>query len=121
MFDDDFFMPMVKRFGPAIDIYEDGDNVVAEASLPGIDPKDVDVTVENDTLTLQGQTKSEQEEKDKNYYRKEVRSGSFHRSVQLPYAVDGDKAKASYENGVLRIIIPKAEHAKAKKITIESK
>jgi len=127
MFDDDFLMPIAKRFGPAIDIYEDGDNVVAEASLPGVDPKDVDVTVENDILTIQGQSKSEQEQKlaDEqraiNYYRKEVRSGSFHRTVQLPYAVNGDQAKATYENGILKISIPKAEHAKAKKITIETR
>lgn len=121
MFEDDFFMPVARRFGPAIDIYEDGDSVIAEAALPGIDPKDVEVSVENDILTIQGQTKSEKEEKNKDYYRKEVRSGSFHRSVQLPYAVDGDKANAEYRDGILKISVPRAEHAKRKTITVESK
>jgi HSP20 family protein len=120
---DDMFLPVARRgaFAPAMDVYEDGDNLVAEVSIPGLDPKDVDVTVENGILTIQGQTKAESEKREKGYYRREVRAGAFRRAVQLPLAVEGDQAKAIYEHGLLKITIPKAEHAKAKKISVETR
>lgn len=108
-------------FAPAMDIYEDENNVFVESSLPGIDPKDVEISVENDILTIEGRTEKKSEVDEKNYYRKEVRAGSFHRSVALPKAVKGEDAKAEYENGMLKITIPKEERAKPKTIKVEVK
>lgn len=103
---------------PAIDVYEDKDNVFVEASLPGMEEKDVEVFVENDVLTIQGQNESQSEVDEKNYYRKEVRVGSFHRQVVLPHAVQGDKAKADYDKGILKVTLPKREETKPKSIKI---
>lgn len=119
------FMPVVRRgqesFMPAIDMYEDKDNVVIETELSGIDPENVAVSIENDVLTIKGQSEKKSEVEDKNYYRKEIRRGSFYRSIPLPTHVSGDKAKASAEDGVLKISIPKAPEAKPKTIKIETK
>ena len=106
---------------PAIDVYEKGDSIVVEASLPGIDTDKVDVAVENDVLTIEGKEEKKTEVDEKNYYRREVRSGSFHRAVQLPTAVQGDKAEAQYENGVLKVVIPKQERIKPKQVKIAVK
>lgn len=108
-------------FTPALDIYEEKDNVVVEAPLVGIDPEKVDVSIENNILTIKGESEKKSEVDDKNYYRKEVRWGSFYRSVALPTKVDGDKAAATYDNGVLTIRIPKAEEVKPKTIKITAK
>lgn len=108
-------------FMPAIDLYEDKDNVVVEATLAGIDPDNVDISIENDVLTIRGESEKKSEVDDKNYYRKEIRRGSFYRSVPLPARVDGDKATAVAESGVLRISIPKASEIKPKTIKIEKK
>ena len=89
--------------------------------MAGIDPEQVDVAMENDVLTIKGQTEKKSEVEDKNYYRKEMRAGSFYRSVALPARVAGDKAKATYEKGMLKIVIPKAEEAKPKTIKVEVK
>lgn len=106
---------------PAIDLYQTKDDVIAETPLAGIDPKDVAISIENDVLVIEGKSKKESEVDEKNYYLKEIRSGSFHRSVSLPASVDGDKAKAEFENGLLKITIPKAERAKPKTIAIDVK
>ena len=103
---------------PAVDVYEDKDNVFVEASLPGIDEKDVEISVENDILTIEGKTEQKSEVEEKNYYRKEMRSGAFHRQVALPHAVQGDKAKADYAKGMLKITLPKREETKPKSIKI---
>ena len=108
-------------FTPAIDVYEDKDAVVVETPLAGIDPEKVDISIENDVLTIRGESEKKTEVEDKNYYRKEVRSGSFYRAVQLPTRVLGDKAEASYDKGVLTINIPKAPEAKPKNIKIKTK
>ena len=110
-----------RAFAPAVDVYEDKDNVFVEAPLAGVSPKDVEITIENDILTVRGETKKESEVDEKNYYRKEVRSGSFQRSVALPSHVLGDKAKAESHDGMLKITIPKAEEAKPKTIKVEVK
>lgn len=109
------------NFTPAIDVYEDKDNVIVEAPLAGIEPEKVNISVENDVLTIKGDVEKKSEVEDKNYYRKEVRSGSFYRSIQLPQHVKGDEARAVYEKGVLKISVPKAEEIKPKKIQIETK
>jgi len=120
-FDDDLFtMPQIFRTGwdLAVDIFDEGDSVVAEMTLPGIDPDKVDITVEDDYLKVSGRREEETEEKKKNYYSKEIRRGSFERVVKLPTSVQGDKAVAEYKNGVLRIKIPKRDEAKPKKIKV---
>jgi HSP20 family protein len=115
---DSFFLPS-QNFLPAIDIYQETDNVIAEVALPGIDPKEVDITIENDVLSISGERKSEREVKREDYYCKEVRGGSFSRSLVLPMSVKGDEAKAKYENGMLRITMPKQESVKPKRISVD--
>lgn len=108
-------------FFPALDVYQDKDNVVAELSVPGIDPAKVDITIENDVLTVNGSSEEKQEVKREDYYRKEVRTGSFSRSVVLPMAVKGNDAQAHYDKGVLTITMPKEESVKPKKVTVSVK
>lgn len=103
---------------PALDVYEDHDNVVVETPLVGIDPKDVAIEIEDNILKISGQSKHRTEVDDKQFYRKEVRYGQFFRSVALPKAVAGDKAAASYKDGILKITVPKTEAAKPKKIQV---
>jgi len=112
---------MTAGFTPAIDVYQDKNNVMVESSLAGIDPEKVEISIENDVLEIKGKTEKKTEVEDKNYYRKEIRSGSFYRAVQLPTRVVGDKAEASYDDGVLTIKIPKAPEAKPRSIKIKAK
>ena len=116
-FGDEFFGQ--SDFFPALDVYQDKDNVVAELALPGIDPSRVDITIENDVLTVSGTTESKQEVKREDYYRKEVRTGSFSRAIVLPMAVKGNDAQAKYDKGVLTITMPKEESVKPKKIAVQ--
>ena len=110
-----------RGFAPAIDVYQTNDAVVVETPLAGVDPKDVAITIENDVLTIRGETQKESEVEDKNYYRKEIRSGSFYRSVALPTRVIGDQAKAESHDGMLKISVPKAEEAKPKTVKVSVK
>lgn len=105
----------------AVDIYETKDDVVVKASLPGVKPEDVEVSVVGDTLTIKGEVKEEKDIKEENYIRKERRYGSFCRSFTLPVSVNADKATAEYENGVLTLTLPKAEEVKPKTIAIKAK
>jgi HSP20 family protein len=106
---------------PAVDVYEDKNNVIVETQLAGVDPEKVDIAIENDVLTIKGESEKKSEVEDKNYYRKEIRRGSFYRSVPLPAHVVGEKASAVAEDGVLKISVPKAPEAKAKVIKIKTK
>jgi len=106
-------------FAPAIDVYETKDDVVVEAPLAGIKPEDVEISIENDVLSIKGESKKESEVDDKNYYRKEIRSGSFFRSVSLPAHVVSSKAEAESKEGMLKITIPKAPESKPKTIKIK--
>jgi HSP20 family protein len=108
-----------KGFVPPMDMYETKDAVVVEAPLAGINPADVEVTVENGVLTVQGQSQKEHEVDDKNYYRKEIRSGSFFRQVSLPVSVKEDEVNAEFEDGVLKIMCPKMEQTQAKKVSVK--
>ncbi len=108
----------VSNFAPAVDIYEDEHNITVKAELPGIDPKDVDVRVENNTLTIKGERKFEKEEKEENFHRIERRYGNFVRSFILPNTVDTDNVKADYENGVLKIQLAKRAEARPKQIKV---
>lgn len=106
-------------FAPAIDVYETKDSVMVETSLAGIDPKDVEVSVQNGVLTIKGESKKETEVDEKNYYRKEVRGGSFYRQVALPAKVREDKVSAEFENGLLKIRAPKSAEAVGKKVNVK--
>ncbi len=125
MFDeeDDFFnFPMIRPTNvPSLDIYQDKDNVYAKVALPGIDPEKINISIENNILTLESSVEKKSEIDEKNYYRKEIRYGSFRRNVQLPTQVEGDKAEAEYEKGILTISIPKKEEVKSKKIAVKVK
>lgn len=106
------------NFVPAVDVYEEKDNVVVEATLPGIKPENMDINVHDDVLTIEGTKSNTSEIDEKNYYRKEVRTGSFHRSVMLPTSVQAAKAKANFKDGVLKITLPKELDKKIKNIKI---
>ena len=105
-------------WAPAVDIYEHDGNIVLKAEIPGIDPKEVDIRVENNVLTLRGERKIDQEIKRDNYHRVERAYGAFSRSFTLPNVVDTDKIKAEYRDGVLRVTLPKREEAKPKQIQV---
>jgi len=111
----------VSGFVPSLDIYQDKENVIVEAPLAGVNPEDVKISIENDVLTIQGESEKKSEVDEKNYFRKEVRYGSFHRSVALPTTVKGEEAKAEYDEGVLKIIIPKKEKVQPKTVKVEIK
>ena len=102
-----------------VDIYEDAENVVIKAELPGINKEDISVSLTEDTVTISGKKAEEKKIEKENYYRKEIRTGSFSRSFTLPCAVDKDKVKATYKNGILEIVLPKSEKEKAKEVKIE--
>ncbi|MFA7087774.1 MAG: Hsp20/alpha crystallin family protein [Patescibacteria group bacterium] len=108
-------------FTPAVDMYEDKDNIVIETQLGGIDPEKVDISIENNVLSIKGESEKKSEVDEKNYYRKEIRRGSFYRSIPLPTKVDGDQATAVNEEGVLKITVPKAAEVKPKTIKIQNK
>lgn len=101
-----------------LDVVRDGDNFVVRASMPGVNPDDIKVSIEDNVLTIRSQTMSEYEHKEGNYLMRERRTGAFHRALRLPDTVDTDKAHPLYEHGVLTITIPKAEAKKAKHLTI---
>ena len=107
------------NWAPPVDIYEHEGNLVLKAELPGIDPKDVDVRVENNVLTLQGERKFESEVKREEYHRVERAYGTFSRSFTLPNVVDTGNIKAEFKDGVLRVTMPKREEAKPKQISIQ--
>jgi HSP20 family protein len=105
-------------WAPAVDIYERDGNIVLQAELPGVDAKEVDIRVENNTLSLRGERKWDNEVKQENYHRVERTYGSFSRSFTLPSVVDQEKIKAEYKDGVLRVTLPKKEEAKPKQISV---
>lgn len=105
-------------WAPAVDIYEKDGNIVLKAELPGVDPKDVDVRVENNLLTLRGERKFDNEVKRDNYHRVERAYGAFSRSFTLPNVVDTGNIKAEYRDGVLHMTLPKREEAKPRQIQI---
>ena len=105
-------------FAPPVDVYEDEHNITLKIEVPGIDEKDVDVRIENNTLTVHGERKFEKEEKEENFRRVERQYGSFTRSFTLPSTVDPEKVQASYEKGILRIQLAKKAEAKPKQIKV---
>ena len=105
---------------PVADISETEDAVEVKAELPGMDPKDIDVSLENGVLTIKGEKKFEDEQKKEDYHRIERSYGSFARSFRLPHEVDEAKVEATYKDGVLRLNLPKAESARPRRIEIAS-
>ncbi len=104
---------------PPIDLSETNDKFTIKAEIPGIDPKEIDISVNNNTLLIKGEKKEEKEEKGKNFYRMERRYGSFSRSIDLPASVDTNKVSAEYKNGVLEINLQKKEEVKPKQINVK--
>src|ERR1700693_1306715 len=105
-------------FAPPVDVYEDEHQVSLKIEVPGIDEKDIDVRVENNTLTVHGERKIEKEEKEENYRRVERQYGSFTRTFNLPPTVEAEKVQADYDKGVLKITLPKKAEAKPKQIKV---
>jgi HSP20 family protein len=107
--------------GVPLDMYETDKDVVVKASVPGMKPEDIQVTVTDDVLTIKGELKAEQEIKRENYHMQEHRYGSFQRSVRLPAPVKSDKAEAVFENGVLTLTLPKTEEVQPRLIKVKAK
>jgi HSP20 family protein len=105
-------------FAPAVDVYEDEHKVTLKIDVPGIDEKDIDIRLENNTLTVHGERKIETEEKEENYRRVERQYGSFTRNFTLPTTVDSENVSATYDKGVLKIALPKKAEAKPKQIKV---
>jgi HSP20 family protein len=106
------------NFAPPVDIYEDEHNITLKIEVPGIEEKDVDVRIENNTLTVHGERKFEKEEKEENYRRVERQYGSFTRSFTLPTTVDPERVQADYDKGVLKVQLAKKAEAKPKQIKV---
>ena len=107
-------------WAPAVDIYEQDNNIVIKTELPGLDPKDVDIRLDNNVLTIKGERKLDNEVKKENYHRVERSYGAFTRSFTLPNTVDPNSIKAEFKDGLLRITLPKREEAKPKQIQIQA-
>lgn len=122
-FFDDWDLPALfgegKSWVPAFDISENEKEYVVTAEIPGIDQKDLEVTLSDGILTVKGEKKQEKEHQGDNYHRLERAYGSFHRSFHIPEKVDAEKVDASYRNGILKLTIPKAETGEVKKIEVK--
>ena len=122
---DDFFtrrpgrdMAMLE-WEPAVEMFETDQDVVTRAALPNIDPKQIDITVTGDSITLRGESKHEEEHTGRNYVRREFRHGSFSRTLPLPTEVKSAEAKATYKDGVLEVKIPKSERVTPRAVKVE--
>jgi HSP20 family protein len=104
-----------------LDMAETEDDVVVQAAIPGVKPDEINISVSGDTLTIRGEVKEDDELEENNYHIREMRRGSVTRSVLLPSKVIADKAKAEFENGILKLTLPKAEEVKPKTISVKAK
>jgi HSP20 family protein len=105
---------------PSLDLSDRGDSLVAELEVPGMDPKEINISVTGDVLTISGEKKREREDKEHSYHLVERSYGKFSRSVQLPSTVDPDRVEASFKDGILTITLDKTEQAKTKKIEVKA-
>ena len=105
--------------GPAIDLFEEKDEIVVKAELPGMAKENIEVNLTDHTLTIKGEKKKEEEIKEENYFRAERAYGSFLRTLELPADVHADKVKASFKNGILEVRLPKTEEAKTKEVKVK--
>jgi HSP20 family protein len=125
LFEDSFVRP--RSYGTAsasielpVDMYETEDDLVVSASVPGVKPEDIEITIVGDALTIKGATKSEFEVERANVHRQERRYGAFTRSLAIPVAIQTDKAEAKFRDGVLTLVLPKADAIKPKTIKVKS-
>lgn len=109
---------VASTWNPSVDIYEKENELVLKAELPGIDENDIEIKIEDNTITLKGDRKFEKETKEENYHRIERSYGSFYRSFTLPRNIDQDKIRAESENGILKVTMPKKAELKPKKVKI---
>ena len=124
LFDEFFTVPAATSSGwsmPMVDMYQTEDEIVVRATMPGLEPEDLDIQITGDLLNIRGEVKHETEEKDAKYHLREHRYQSFARSLMLPAAVVADKAQADMKNGILTLTLPKAEEAKPKTISVKAK
>ena len=124
LIDQFFSMPTTEQAGwglPMVDMYQTEEDIVVKATMPGLDPKDLDIQVTGDILTIRGEVKKEEVKEGTKYHIREHRSQSFSRSLTLPSAVIADKANAEMKNGVLILTLPKAEESKPKVISVKAK
>lgn len=119
-FDEDGF-PSVSKWAPSFDVLDGEKDVTVRAEIPGVDPKDVEVTVSGNLLTISGEKKDFREEKGKQVWRSECSYGSFRRSVELPEGVDADKVTAEHANGILTVRVGKSKAAAAKRIPVSAR
>jgi len=113
-------MPMLSEWEPTVDISEDKDTVTVKAELPGVEQKDIAVSLQDGVLTIKGDKQAEKEEKGKHYHRVERSYGSFFRAVRLPTAVEAGKVSAAFKDGVVTITLPKAPEAKGTMIPVKA-
>lgn len=109
------------RVRPALDVYETEENIVVKATLPGIKPEEVDVTVKGDTLVIKGDTGQEDGDREEHYLLRERAQGTFHRAISLPREIESTKAAAEFQDGVLTVTLPKAERARTRKVEVAVK
>ncbi len=112
---------MAAAWSPAVDVYETSEGIVLKAELPGLNKEDIDIQIKDNTVTLKGERHVEKDVKEENYLRVERAYGAFHRTFTLPTAIQTEKVRAVFKDGVLELNIPKAEDAKPKQIKIEVK
>ncbi len=110
-----------RSWGLAVDMYETNDHLVVKASVPGVKPENLDVTIQGETLTIKGETKEEREDQQGRYHYRERRQGAFSRTLTLPFPIQSDKAEATFENGVVTLTLPKAEEIKPRSIKVQVK
>lgn len=102
----------------AVDLYEEGNNVIAEMNISGVDPEKIDISVEGDYLRVTGAREEEKETKEKHFYSKEISRGSFERTIRIPETVDENAVEAEYKDGILKVTMPKKEETKRDKIKV---
>jgi HSP20 family protein len=129
LMEDSFVLPSMlgeirgsgRSWGLAVDMFETNDHLMVRASVPGVKPEDLDVTVQGETLTIKGETKEEREDQQGRYHFRERRQGAFTRMVTLPFPIQSDQVQASFENGVLTLTLPKAEAVRPRTIKVQAK
>jgi HSP20 family protein len=104
---------------PSVDMIDQKDNILIKAELPGVDKKDLDISVTDKTVTIKGKTSSDKKEEKGNYFRREISSGSYERVMTIPSNIDSSKARAKFRDGLLELTLPKIEKSKGKKVSVE--